>query len=128
MKPMPRALLIVSLALLAGCAELKLAGSGTPAADVCILEGAGRNPLQAVDGAPPKARGGLLAEEGLAELAPGRHTTLWTAHEAVSISFVCSAGHRYRLKAGEVEDARYGSRKVFMIEDVETKEVLAAQR
>lgn len=128
MKPMPRALLAVSLFALAGCAELKLAGSGTPAAEVCILEGAGRNPLQSVDGAPPKARGGLLAEEGLAELSPGRHATLWAAHEAVNITFVCSAGHRYRLKAGEVDDARYGSRKVFVIEDVETKEVLAAQK
>ncbi|MFA6092283.1 MAG: hypothetical protein WCU88_01865 [Elusimicrobiota bacterium] len=114
----------------AGCAQLRGAIDVSAATEVCLFEGDGKNiSVELIDGAAPKWRKGILAEAGLAEAAPGRHLVAYSGlDKPFAPIFTCKADHRYRIKAGEVEDSRYGSRRVYMVVDVETQEVLAAQK
>lgn len=108
-------------------------GARRPAAQLCVIESGDRRVLSTIDGKPvsPGSVGVLTDEVEAAETLPGWHTVSFASSGddlPAVIPFDCKAGHRYRLKAGQVDDPMYGSRKVYMIEDADTKEVVASQK
>ncbi|MBI5243461.1 MAG: hypothetical protein HY922_07200 [Elusimicrobia bacterium] len=114
-----------------GCAPRAYTGRKLPADKVCLLEGGPNRVVSAVDGKHIASRCLFATGDEGVEALPGRHAVTYAStgsEEPFSLSFLCQPGHRYRLKAGELNAGLYGSRKVFMVEDAGTMEIVAAQK
>jgi hypothetical protein len=132
---MKNAVILCVLALVAagqGCAVKAYSGAKLPADKVCLFEGGDRMSVLVIDGKSVESSRGLLrSDTAEIETLPGRHAVGYgrEGYEAeLTLSFTCKAGHRYRLKAGEVNAGLYGSRKLYLVEDAGSKEVVAAQK
>jgi len=115
-----------------GCAVKAYSGAKLPPDKVCLLEGGERLSALVVDGKSVQASRGLLRSDTTEiEVLPGRHAVGYGREGYdvdITLSFTCKAGRRYRLKAGEVSAGLYGARKLYMVEDAETKELVATQK
>jgi len=122
-------LLLALIPLLVSCASQPFVAGAQ--GNLCRIEGEESWTLKTVDGQPAKVKKGIL-DEGAppADLEPGRHELFWTRGrtDKLTLSFACKPAHRYKLREGEAGADIYGARKRWMVEDADTKEVVAAQK